>query len=237
MSEKTEMLCILASDKAYRRTPKQRIVSFGKAKLHKWTKPKNIVKTVATGAIAAIPIPGVGVAADWVKEKALQYVGEKWHQRRLDQARSQRDGGGLEEEYKALKFEIKDFDISGLDTARRKAMRTILAYNQLLAPDPGKSPCERAYNLAYRLSRAQCRVGRLRALAETMQQLGSDLVAFCGEVERPMQNAWERMPEELDLVLAGNHAMCKKSGCIITEEGERALENNVLYVPLLGNED
>ncbi|HLV87756.1 MAG TPA: hypothetical protein VKV39_12305 [Candidatus Sulfotelmatobacter sp.] len=234
MSDTTEAIAAVARDKARRRTNVQRFGSMMKGKIDKWKKPRNLINLAAEAAINAIPIPGIGNAADWIKEKAMAYFRDKQHAARLKGARANRDaaGAGIDEDYKVLKFEIKDLDPSNLDKSRKKVAQELRAYN-VLAQDRSMAPCRRAYQLAYRLERAQYRAERLHILGATLQRLGADLVEFTDQVEKNLASKREDLPDDLDVMLAGaDHSKCK-SHCFQTEEGRFRMQQGLETVSLL----
>jgi hypothetical protein len=210
MSQQSEEIMMVARDKARRRTRSQRVGSAIAGKFETWKKPRVLAKTLATAAIQAIPIPGVGALADWGKEKLNDYFKARWDAHRLNEARAQQAANpGLDSDYKVLKFDIKNLEIDQLDKSRQKVMEQMKLYNQFAVKQD--STCARAYNLAYRLERVQFRTDKLAALAGVLIQIGEDLLRFCNEVAGILAQARRRLPDEIDFILlhpkCGSHCL------------------------------
>ena len=169
-------------DRAVNRSRGTRVVSALATKLHKWKKPRNIARAVVEGVVQLIPVPGVGSGVAWLVGHAEQ---------KADGYARSRRAKNPQDEYRDVKFSIKDLDVSALDRARYKVVSQIDQYNKEAARAEQSNMCIRGFWLAYRYRRMEYRAERLRDLSKTLNDVAEKLDAWSKEQKRSIK-AFER---------------------------------------------
>lgn len=226
LSPRAQDILTIARYSAEERSGVARLASFMGTKMHKWKKPGNVVKTAASGAGAAIPIPGVSIATDYIVGKVAATVRSKSHerkQRKYDIATS-REPDDPTVLLKKMKFDVKNLDVKHLDESLRKVRNQL---DQLRNPGQGLSECHRAYQAAYRYFRALHRLDRLYLEAQAMVAVGREILKYCDEQENQIEAGWDAMKGQVEALLDHDADTCRAgSGCYNGSTGERRLRED-----------
>jgi hypothetical protein len=198
MSEAAEAIVGHAHDKANRRTTGKKVQSQILTKLRKYKKPRNIAATATTVLTEFIPIPGVGTFVGWAEGKIQAKLQDNLHKRRRDSA---------VDDYHAMKFDLKSFDVKQLDSARHKVKQNVDLYNALPVSSQNKGPCEHAYNIAYRYFRVENRLDKLEALASTMLEIAQEVKDWCDKTRASLDQ--DNMIKNVLSAMDGSHQKCR----------------------------
>lgn len=226
LSERARDIFTIAQCTAEERSGVARLVSFMGTKTHKWKKPGNVVKTAASGGGAAIPVPGVSIATDYIVGKVADKLRSKSHEqkkRKYDlQAANKPDDPAAR--MKKMKFDVKDLDVKHLQESLRKVRNQL---EQMKNPGKGPSECHRAFQTAYRYHRALHRLDKLRLEAEAMVAVGEELVKYCKEQEDAIESRWDEVTGKVEAHLAHPPESCPAGpGCYNGPNGEQRLRRD-----------
>ncbi|MGD8321884.1 MAG: hypothetical protein PVJ02_15660 [Gemmatimonadota bacterium] len=226
LDDREKDILTIAMYSAEERKGVARLMSYMGTKMHKWKKPGNVVKTVASGAGAAIPIPGVSIATDYIVNKVADKARTSSHkkkQRKYNQLADQ-DPDDPTIRLKQMKFDVKNLDAKHLDESLRKVRKQLQMYGN---PGPGLSPCHAAFQTAYRYFRSLYRLERLYYEAAGMVALGEEIMRYCDEQEERIDGEWDQMLNRLEGLLNHDPATCKAgSGCYNGPNGEQRLRRD-----------
>lgn len=226
LDDREKDILTIAMYSAEERTGVARLISFMGTKLHKWKKPGNVVKTVASGAGAAIPIPGVSIATDFIVNKVADKARASSHkrkQRKYNQLADQSPDDPTVR-LKQMKFDVKNLDAKHLDESLRKVRRQLEMYAN---PGAGYSPCHASFQTAYRYFRALYRLERLYYEAEGMVALGEEILRYCDEQADRIEGEYDEMLGRLGALLDHDPETCKAgAGCYNGPSGEQRLRND-----------
>lgn len=182
-------------------------------KKHKLSKPGNMAKTIASGAGAAIPIPGLSIASDWVIQKAADRQRSKSHaKKKLKYDDSGRD------DYHSVKWDIKELDVKHLDQSRLKLHMAADAYNKLAGKFWPDKTCERAYDLLFSEAIFNDRLDKLKMEAECLKAVADGILEWCDTLDSNLDR--DKMHD--DVIKALEHENCGKD-CFHSPDGESKL--------------
>lgn len=224
LSQRAQDIFTIAAYRAENRSGVPRLASFMGTKTHKWTKPGNVAKTAASGAGAAIPIPGVSIATDYIVGKVAEKIRNDSHARkqRKYHLKTIEQPADPAARLKKMKFDVKELDVKHLQESLRKVRKQLAQVG-----DPGRtqSDCQKAFQTAYRYRRALHRLQSLRLEAEAMAAVGRELVRYCGEQEDKMDDKWDEVAATVERLLA--HESCAAGpGCYNGPQGEQRLRRD-----------
>ena len=186
-----------AREKAYARGAGDRARSAVKMKVRKWRKPRNVVKTAASAAGAAIPVPVVANVVDYLVNIAVTQVEERVAAKKLKTANT------LASE---VKHEIKSLNVSELDAQRYKVTERMKIYRALMTGNVAEgAPCEKAFMMLYSRYRAEARNEKLRGSATALRDIASKIVEWCDEIENALRQGDQALEETAGRLIGDNH--------------------------------
>lgn len=206
-------ICVLARKAAKHETTSAQLKSWKQMKVHKLKKPGNIAKTIASGAGAAIPIPGISIATDWIIGKAVERKRAKSHTQKAQKYSNHED-----DTYHNVKWDIKELDVKHLDQSRLKVADELKKYNSLAGRFWPDRTCERAYELIYAVERTRYRMSKLRLEAEALKVVADEILNWCDQVENAAN--YDALREQVINVL--DHDSCGRD-CYHSADGESKL--------------
>lgn len=205
---------VLANKAAKHETTSAQLKSWRQMKVHKLKKPGNIAKTIASGAGAAIPIPGISIATDWVIGKAVEWKRTKSHAQKAQKYSRQDE----DDTYHKVKWDIKELDVKHLDQSRLKVIEELKKYNSLAGRFWPDKTCERAYELIYAVERTRYRMDKLRLEAAALRVVADEILLWCDQVDNAAN--YDALREQV--IKALDHDSCGKD-CYHSDDGESKL--------------